>query len=158
MFNNRFAILSPVPKTKELSRRYYLSNIEYFRNYYRERREKIRAYQKEYDKKNRERIKEHTRKYRMSVKERDKQYRRDRLLATKAKLVQLLGGKCHKCGDSDIRHLTFHHQNGGGSRDRMGLHRTYYYQKMIDDAEARAELTILCANCHSELHQGTLHV
>ncbi|MCK9370314.1 helix-turn-helix domain-containing protein [Candidatus Dojkabacteria bacterium] len=56
-------------------------------------------------------------------------------------LIEELGGKCNRCGFSDLRALQIDHINGGGSKEI-----TKYYKKMIKEAPGKYQ--ILCANCN----------
>ena len=62
-----------------------------------------------------------------------------------------LGGKCAKCGITDIRVLQIDHINGGGERERTKGRR---YQGILLDIRDKSEEYIkqhyhlLCANCN----------
>lgn len=61
------------------------------------------------------------------------------------KLINLLGGNCDECGNSDLRLLSLHHKNNDGKFDR----RINWYKKYLDDIEvAKQKLQPLCMNCH----------
>lgn len=63
-------------------------------------------------------------------------------------VVNLLGGRCIKCGFSDIRALQIDHVNGGGVKERKAITKMYYVvvQKSILAKENKYQL--LCANCN----------
>jgi len=67
----------------------------------------------------------------------------------RAKLVEILGGKCVRCGFSDIRALQIDHINGKGTEEykRKG-NAMKSYKRYLDDEEARKTIQILCANCN----------
>lgn len=65
----------------------------------------------------------------------------------KIKAINILGGKCEKCGDQNIFHLVFHHKFD----KRFEMHdekttRWTFLEKEIN------KCVLLCRNCHSELH------
>lgn len=71
-------------------------------------------------------------------------------------VIDKYGGKCKKCGFSDIRALNIDHKNGGGgkeygrgiySKGGKSLSRTSYYKKVLLDTTDKYQ--ILCANCNS---------
>ena len=59
--------------------------------------------------------------------------------------MELLGGKCVRCGFSDWRALQFDHIDGGGTRDRKGKD-NWVILKRIKSGKFRYQL--LCANCN----------
>lgn len=64
------------------------------------------------------------------------------------KSIELLGGKCHRCGFSDWRALQFDHTNGGGNRDTKNM--SGMKNKVIHDRISSGEhpYQLLCANCN----------
>lgn len=68
---------------------------------------------------------------------------------TRERVVKALGGKCVKCGFSDIRALQLDHINGGGNKIRKSIKggSVKYYQAMIDNKHKK-EIQLLCANCN----------
>jgi hypothetical protein len=72
-----------------------------------------------------------------------------RIVKYRTDTVMLLGGKCFRCGYSDIRALQLDHVSGGGKKEFRELgkvQRYYYYSKHPE--EARVRLQVLCANCN----------
>jgi hypothetical protein len=71
------------------------------------------------------------------------------VLSYRKKLLELLGGRCVRCGLSDIRALQIDHINGHGSKE---LHKkgniTTYRQYMANPNLAKSQLQVLCANCN----------
>jgi hypothetical protein len=71
---------------------------------------------------------------------------------TKLKVIQLLGGKCARCGVSDPRVLQVHHRNGGGNVERRekGDKASGYkfYSAIIHGERPIDDLELLCANCN----------
>ncbi len=83
------------------------------------------------------------------------------------KAIEMLGGKCVKCGFSDERALQFDHINGGGNKLRAGS--SGYYVHMYKEIIAGTHIhpvQLLCANCNwikrtdnNEMHASNiLHV
>lgn len=64
------------------------------------------------------------------------------------KAIDHLGGKCVKCGFSDIRALQIDHVNGGGTQERRSLNYNFWklYKKVCVDTSNQYQL--LCANCN----------
>lgn len=68
--------------------------------------------------------------------------------AKKIKAIEFLGGKCKKCGDENIFHLTFHHNNGDKNIEISKLNNSRW--SAIEHELKKCEL--LCYNCHYETH------
>jgi len=64
------------------------------------------------------------------------------------KFISKVGGKCQRCGFSDLRALVFHHKSS--SKDLS--YYDYDFRHFYDEEYADAELLVLCANCHVILH------
>lgn len=64
------------------------------------------------------------------------------------KVIERLGGKCIKCGFTDIRALQIDHINGGGNKERKvkgkSLYRELFY---LSNEELYSKYQCLCANC-----------
>lgn len=72
---------------------------------------------------------------------------RESIRKLKQQAVELLGGRCERCGyDIDARAFQFDHRNGGGGVERksIGAQRTLY-KKILADPSPYA---LLCANCN----------
>ena len=69
--------------------------------------------------------------------------------AKKIAAIKYLGGKCKKCGNSNIFHLSFHHIDPKIKEDsiRHFFKRTWY--KIVKELN---KCILLCKNCHQELH------
>jgi len=66
----------------------------------------------------------------------------------KNEIFNLLGGvKCNHCGFSDQRALQIDHKNGGGTKERKGLHENpkAFYRLISKNPN---NYQILCANCN----------
>jgi hypothetical protein len=70
---------------------------------------------------------------------------RDKL---RAEVIDLLGGKCVRCGFSDARALQLDHINGGGSKEN-GFRRKVWRSYLKDPCKLREVFQLLCANCNS---------
>ena len=65
----------------------------------------------------------------------------------KLKLIEMLGGKCQKCGyNKYFGALDFHHKTG--EKEKVWEWRT---KKFIDKIKAD-KIQLLCSNCHREIH------
>lgn len=74
------------------------------------------------------------------------QYRR---YANRLKYIELLGGKCEKCGYDDVSGLDFHHQDP--SIKEWGI--SYLLNKTDKRIEEEIKKCILlCSNCHRKIH------
>lgn len=63
----------------------------------------------------------------------------------KAEIFEALGGKCVRCGFSDIRALQIDHIHGGGRNEIQRMGWPAYYKKVLDASEG---YQLLCANCN----------
>lgn len=67
------------------------------------------------------------------------------------KLIELLGGKCVKCGDKNIFHLQFDHINNDGHKDGSRTNGTpRMIRTYLNGLYDIKRLQILCANCNYE--------
>ena len=69
-------------------------------------------------------------------------------LRLRMKVVELLGGKCKRCGFEDARALQVDHINGNGRNEKLSV--TKMYSKHIIDSIVNKEgrYQLLCANCN----------
>jgi hypothetical protein len=82
---------------------------------------------------------------------------KERAYKRKLELIDMLGGKCSKCGyDKNFAALEFHHKNpiekDFGLNSRM-LSNTNV-EKLINEAN---KCILLCANCHREEHNPNMN-
>jgi hypothetical protein len=66
-------------------------------------------------------------------------------------VVRVLGGKCVKCGFSDIRALQIDHINGGGTKELKEFYsmgKIKYYKSIIENELRNNKYQLLCANCN----------
>jgi len=66
----------------------------------------------------------------------------------KIRAINLLGGKCIKCGNENIFHLCFHHKNNDKDFKINNIKNKRW--SIIKEEIKKCEL--LCNNCHQELH------
>jgi len=67
------------------------------------------------------------------------------------KAVEVLGGKCVRCGFTDIRALQIDHVNGGGQKEHRSIGSMAVYRKIIQKhsmGENIKDYQVLCANCN----------
>lgn len=100
-------------------------------------------YKKEYmriwRKNNKEKIKSYCRKY----------YKINGM-SVKLEIIEMLGGKCVRCGYKDYRALQIDHIKSGGSKERKSYNNPILYYKMILESIKNNErkFQLLCANCN----------
>lgn len=73
-----------------------------------------------------------------------KEYGKIRNLRFREEAIKILGGKCIRCRESDIRVLQIDHVNGGGTKERKLNHN--YSKKLILKNPDNYQL--LCSNCN----------
>lgn len=72
-------------------------------------------------------------------------------LERKAKLVEMLGGKCQRCGyDKCLAALSFHHRDP--TEKKFALSVKGLCHKWDDIVEEAKKCDLLCMNCHAEEH------
>ena|SRR3990167_6960303 len=94
---------------------------------------KYRNYQRKYAKDNSVRKVLNTKDY----------YRRKRTAT-----LELLGGKCIRCGFSDYRALQVDHINGGGVKERKTTNSNYWNFVIRSVLNKENKFQLLCANCN----------
>lgn len=74
-------------------------------------------------------------------------------LAKKIKAIQIMGGKCEKCGCNAYECLEFHHKTN--KTDKLdNLSRMIGNERWSKIELEIKKCVLLCANCHMELHCG----
>ena len=129
-------------KKREYSKKYYIRNKEKIdlknREYFINNKEKIKQYNKGWNKQYFQKNKDKFRKY-------AKQHHRD----IRKKLINLMGGKCVRCGFCDERALQIDHINGGGYKERKGSSSQNFNRRAIRSIESKeGKFQLLCANCN----------
>jgi hypothetical protein len=64
----------------------------------------------------------------------------------RADVITKLGGKCVRCGFSDIRALQVDHVNGGGRQEINSTDTRTYLLRILENNSGKYQL--LCANCN----------
>jgi hypothetical protein len=134
--------------------------------YYKKHREKAIAHMKEYYKNNKDEFAKRRRKYyeenkdeifagqKKYFQEHKKEIYAQRIRLTTQKrttIIEKLGGKCTRCGFTDIRALNIDHINDDGAKERIGYNNRMFYDKLLKmtDEELFSRYQVLCANCNS---------
>ena len=100
-----------------------------------------------------EKVKESQRKYLKKhgkeLNKRWREYKRLKNLELRHRIIELLGGKCAKCGIDDVRVLQIDHVNGSGNAERGRMCPYSYYKCVLKSIEANEhKYQLLCANCN----------
>lgn len=67
-------------------------------------------------------------------------------------LVDLLGGKCVRCGyNKCLAALEFHHKDPKKKKFSITRSITLNSEKVVEEVK---KCLLVCANCHREIHQG----
>lgn len=69
--------------------------------------------------------------------------------AKRIKAINMLGGKCVDCGNSDVLCLTFHHKDKKDKECEMASLKFKRWSLMESEAK---KCEVLCSNCHRERH------
>jgi len=78
-----------------------------------------------------------------------REYMREYNAEKRMAALNILGGKCVKCGFSDPRALQIDHINGGGHSERKKIRSTTIYSKIISNYNVeKYKYQLLCANCN----------
>lgn len=69
----------------------------------------------------------------------------------RTKILYFFGGRCNRCGFSDVRALQIDHIDGGGRREKKekfkGSNRTFW-RRLLDGTLPPEKYQLLCANCN----------
>jgi len=68
----------------------------------------------------------------------------------RAKLIELLGGHCYKCGS--VVDLEFHHPNFPNDTHAIGGWQMLY--RVEREINSGIPVVLLCRYCHQEIHNG----
>lgn len=80
-------------------------------------------------------------------------YNHEYRIKLRKRTIDIMGGKCVKCGFNDQRALQIDHINGGGNRERkekkfLGQGNTYHKQVIDSFTKNEGKYQLLCANCN----------
>ena len=122
---------------------------EYMKIYNQTHREQYREYQKKWE---RDHI-EWRREYRRIdyKKNRTKILLQRKLIRDnhRKEIFNLLGRKCVKCEESDVRCLQIDHINGGGRKEAKSVNSQAFYRNILTKIRnGSKDYQILCANCN----------
>jgi hypothetical protein len=133
---------------KQYAREYYLKNrqklIENSRQYRMNNRKKCNDYQKKWERDNPNRT---------GMLKRKCDYQKQRNKKIREKFIEMYGGKCSCCGESDVIFLTMDHINNDGNkrRGKYGCNNLKEYSLAIK--EYRPDMfQVLCYNCNHAKH------
>lgn len=115
--------------------------FQYNKKYYQEHKKKIRQWKREWYQENKGTIVKQQQIYKKTV-----------FIKRKKEAVQLLGGKCLKCGYKKcLAVLEFHHKKKEEKEYTIGSMIRYGKSWELIKKELK-KCILLCANCHRELH------
>jgi hypothetical protein len=107
--------------------------------------EKIKDYAHNDYLKHKERVSKQAKVWRKS----NRVYLAMRRLKWRLKTLEVLGGKCVRCGFTDVRSLQIDHVAGGGAREIGGLNSVTHNKKVIESyLKNEGKYQLLCANCN----------
>jgi len=67
----------------------------------------------------------------------------------KIRAINLLGGKCEKCGNDNIFQLTFHHKKDKEYTIGQLFNKNYRWSIILNEIK---KCELLCDNCHQKIH------
>ncbi len=120
----------------------------YSRRFYRKNRDRLSCKQKDYYEQFSNRVRENTRNWQRKNPEKVSYLQWKRRWQDKLDVVFMLGGRCEKCGETDIRVLQVNHKNGGGGKEIRGVGSSNNMYRLIKKGRDISDLNILCANCN----------
>lgn len=115
---------------------------------YDQKRNQVRREQWRNDPEFRERSRLACIKYHQKHKERLSEKQRQKRADLRARLLNLYGGCCKCCGETEQAFLCFDHVNGGGTKERKELGPAEIYRKLDKAGIVLPEYRILCHNCN----------
>lgn len=78
-----------------------------------------------------------------------KEWRKIDFYAKKLKAIDLLGGNCEKCKETDFYKLCFHHENKEDKENNISALSGRRWSVIEKEVK---KCTLLCQNCHHEEH------
>ena len=136
-----------IAEDKQAKAKYYQQHKEAAKQrckkYYKENKPKLQSKMKQYREDNKESLLPKKRQYYMEKGwiRKTRQY-----IERKEKVIQVLGGKCVKCGFTDIRALQVDHVNGNGHKESKTIGYYGIYGRIL--AGQIEGYQLLCANCN----------
>ena len=73
------------------------------------------------------------------------EYRTNLARKKRSAILEIMGGKCCRCGFDDVRALQIDHVNGGGSQERKTTWNVNILKSFLADEK---KYQLLCANCN----------
>lgn len=126
-------------------------NCQYYLTWKNKHPEKAKAAYKQKRQRQKERMKIDPL-YKQKILEQEKNIRIRAANKHKNELIKILNEhslKCDLCGFSDVRALEVHHINGTVNGNG---HKKQWYKEMLWLRTHRGEVQVLCANCHTIIH------
>lgn len=128
----------------------YFDKSKYMKARYKKHKPKIKKYNTQYRLKFQEHFKKYNHEY--YLKNKHTKLTKDKLYHASLRqgLIDILGGKCNKCGITDPRILQFDHicNNGNKRRKLIGGGNAEIRYCVANPKKAKKILQLLCANCH----------
>ena len=84
----------------------------------------------------------------IAYREKRKEYTRLYQAKLGIKAIMILGGKCERCGETDVRVLQINHRNGGGVKDFKKKGPQTIYIEIIKGKRGKDEFDVRCSNCN----------
>lgn len=120
------------------------------REYYNENKNEVLKRQKEWMDRNPDYYRKYHKKHPDEYKRRHKNF----LIERKRKFVEMLGGKCQKCGyHKNFSALAFHHKIPSEKECE-----NEWLRKSFIDKIKNGDIELLCQNCHCEFHNPQLEI
>lgn len=110
----------------------YLMNMPTHEQYLKHRETSL-AYSKKWARENREKSRDINRRY---------------IHRLHDKVIDLLGGRCTRCGITDKRVLQVNHINGGGCKEFEKLGAAVFYNQILKGERNINDLEARCSNCN----------
>jgi hypothetical protein len=70
------------------------------------------------------------------------------MVKERQEIIQLLGGRCVRCGFEDVRALQVDHRYGDGADERRDYSGAAYYRHILRSLHT-GRYQLLCANCNA---------
>lgn len=113
--------------------------------------ERQREKNKRWSEKNREKLREKNRQWYFENKDASKGHGKKYRMKLRSQVIEVLGGRCACCGETQHEWLHVDHKNKDGKKHRNEVGRSTALYRDILANPARYELRVLCANCHNAI-------